>query len=104
MTASSSRLPRPKVTLIWAGDSAFDGKHYAHLPPPPPGKEHEDTEGMKFLSVKRQDLGPDEWRLLFPGMDLDVRVVEGEHHFSMMRDQGAEVLGPMIREALGVVV
>lgn len=102
MTASSSLHPRPKVSIIWAGDSAFDGKHYAHLPPPLPGHEHEDTEGMKFLSVKREDYGPDEWSSLFPGMDVTAKHIPGEHHFSMMRDKGADVLAPMMREALGV--
>lgn len=97
-----SSLPRPKVTIIWAGDSAFDGKHYAYLPPPPPGKEQEDTEGMKFLSEKRKDYGPDKWACLFPGMQLTSKFIQGEHHFSMMRDAGAEKLGPMMREAMGL--
>lgn len=97
-----SSLPRPKVTIIWAGDSAFDGKHYACLPPPSPGMEHEDTEGMKFLSEKRKDYGPDDWASLFPGMTLTAKFIEGEHHFSMMRDAGAEKLGPMMREAMGL--
>lgn len=53
-------LPRPKVTLIWAGDCAFDGKHYAYFPPPHPGEDYEDTDGMLFLSETRKDYGSDE--------------------------------------------
>jgi naphtho-gamma-pyrone polyketide synthase len=89
------------VTIVWAGACAFDGVRYAHIPPPATAEEAaEDTEGMKFLSEPRKDLGSGEWAALFPNCKVDVRVMHDEHHFSMMRDNGAQVLGEYLREAL----
>ncbi|KAF2211538.1 hypothetical protein CERZMDRAFT_42949 [Cercospora zeae-maydis SCOH1-5] len=93
---------KTKVMLIWAGECAFDGVRYAHLPPSA-GDTDEDTEGMKFLTEKRKDFGPTEWEKLFPGNDVVARVVESEHHFSMMRDAGARILVEHMREGLGIV-
>ncbi|KAF2230550.1 ketoacyl-synt-domain-containing protein [Viridothelium virens] len=88
-----------RVTIIWAGACAFDGKKYAYLPPAT--AEDEDTEGMKFLTERRTDLGPGKWAQLFPDRDVSVFVVDDEHHFSMMRAQGGERLGELIRESMG---
>ncbi|KAM3419059.1 hypothetical protein BST61_g5014 [Cercospora zeina] len=93
---------KTKVMLIWAGECAFDGVRYAHLPPSS-GDTDEDTEGMKFLTEKRKDFGATEWSGLFPGNDVDARVVESEHHFSMMRDGGAQTLVEHMRDGLGIV-
>ena len=90
----------PRVTIVWAGDCAFDGKKYAHFPPPLPGHEHEDTDGMDFLVKPRTDTGPGDWAALFPGAQITAKILRGEHHFSMMRDAGAERLVELIREAL----
>ncbi|KAI9689658.1 MAG: Type I Iterative PKS [Bogoriella megaspora] len=101
------RMPPPaeakspeKVTIIWAGSCAFDGERYAKLPAA--AREGEDTEGMKFLTEQRTDFGPGDWADLFPGRRISMHVVEGEHHFSMMRDQGADQLGRFIRDSLGL--
>ncbi|KAH8730335.1 hypothetical protein GQ44DRAFT_747268 [Phaeosphaeriaceae sp. PMI808] len=88
-----------RVTVIWAGDCAFGGK-YALFPPA--SMEGEDTEGMKFLTEQRTDFGPGKWADLFPGNHIDVYVVEGEHHFSMMRGKGGEQIGRMLRKALDI--
>ena len=90
-----------KVTLVWAGACAFDGDKYAPLPTS--NIEGEDTEGMKFLTEKRTDSGAGKWAELFPGRQINVEVIESEHHFSMMRDQGGELLGILIRKAIGAV-
>ena len=69
---------------------------------PPAMMQGEDTEGMKFLTQRRQDFGAGEWKDLFPGADLNVKTVDGEHHFSMMREKGAGVLAGYMREGLGI--
>ena len=94
----ANAIKNTKVTVIWAGECAFDGVRYAHLPAAT--AEDEDTEGMKFLTERRKDMGPGDWAALFPGVDISVHVVEGEQHFSMMRDNGAQRLVEMMREAL----
>lgn len=95
-----SRSPG-KVSIIWAGACAFGGKY---APLPPASMEGEDTEGMKFLTEQRTDFGPGEWANLFPGKEITVDVIDGEHHFSMMRGKGGEQLGQLMRKALGLVV
>lgn len=100
MPLDSPFSPR-KVTVIWAGGCAFGGKY---APLPPAQMQGGDTEGMKFLTEQRSDFGPGKWTDLFPGQQIEVRVVEGEHHFSMMRGKGAQQLGGFMRTALGLVV
>jgi pimeloyl-ACP methyl ester carboxylesterase len=90
-----------KVTIIWAGGCAF-GDKYAPLPAAQ--MESEDTEGMKFLTEQRTDFGPGKWAELFSGKQVNVDVVENEHHFSMMRGRGGEELVRYLRKALGVIV
>lgn len=88
------------VNIIWAGECALDGVKYAQLP-----KEHagdSDTEGMKFLTEKRRDFGPGGWANLFPGTNITVEVAQGEHHFSLMRNDGADRLAAFIRRAMAV--
>ncbi|GKT47439.1 non-reducing polyketide synthase pks27 [Colletotrichum spaethianum] len=87
-----------RVNIIWAGECAFDGVHYPHIPPAM--MEGEDCQGMKFLTERRKDFGPGEWALLFPGASITTRVIEGEHHFSMMRGSGAERLVKFVRSGL----
>lgn len=94
-----SNSPR-KISVIWAGECAFGGKY---APFPSASIEGEDTEGMKFLTEQRTDFGPDKWSYLFPGKHIEVDVIEGEHHFSMMRGKGGEQLGILIRKALGIM-
>jgi iterative type I PKS product template protein len=89
---------QPKASIIWAGSCAFENGLYAPLPDGT--GDDQDTEGMKFLTEKRQDFGPGEWADLFPGQDISVKVMEGEHHFSMMRGEGAEKLSGLIRDFL----
>ncbi|KAK1522186.1 beta-ketoacyl synthase [Colletotrichum costaricense] len=86
------------VNIIWAGECAFDGVRYPTLPPAM--MEGEDCEGMKFLTEKRKNFGPGEWALLFPGASITTTVIEGEHHFSMMRGSGADRLVDAIRRGL----
>jgi naphtho-gamma-pyrone polyketide synthase len=89
---------QPKVSIIWAGSSAFDGGNYAPLPA---GSANEETgEGMAFLTEKKKDLGPGEWATLFPGQDIRVHVLESEHHFSMMRGKGARRLSQLIKDSV----
>ncbi|KAF4548432.1 Polyketide synthase CTB1-like protein [Elsinoe fawcettii] len=90
----------PDVNLLWAGECAFDGVKYAHLPGAT--SDDEDTEGMKFLTEKRTDLGPGRWQELFPGKKLNCEVAVGEHHFSMMRGKGAEQLRDFIKRSIKV--
>jgi naphtho-gamma-pyrone polyketide synthase len=90
-----------KINVIWAGGCAFGGKY---APLPPASMVGEDTEGMRFLTEQRTDFGPDKWTNLFPGRHIDIDVVEGEHHFSMMRGKGAQQLGGFLRKTLGLLV
>nr|QGS83604.1 polyketide synthase [Shiraia bambusicola] len=90
-----------KVSIIWAGACAFGGKY---APLPPASMEGEDTEGMKFLTEQRTDFGPGDWARLFPGKEITVDVIDGEHHFSMMRGKGGEQLGQLMKKALGLIV
>jgi hypothetical protein len=90
---------QPRVSIIWAGSSAFEGGNYAPLPTASINEERT-SEGMKFLTEKRKDLGPGEWADLFPGQGLQVYVLESEHHFSMMRGEGAKRLSALIRGAI----
>ncbi|GAB7325180.1 hypothetical protein MBLNU13_g09258t1 [Cladosporium sp. NU13] len=87
-----------KVSIIWAGSSAFDGGDYEPLPL---ASANEETgKGMAFLTEKRKDLGPGGWADLFPGQELHVHVIEDEHHFSMMRGKGAKRLSGLIRDSI----
>lgn len=95
--ASSDKQPR--VSIVWAGTCAFDNGKYAPLPAQT--SEDPDTEGMKFLTQQREDFGAGDWANLFPGNQLDVHVVENEHHFSMMRGEGAAKLAKFMRLGLG---
>lgn len=90
---------QPKVTLVWAGSSAFDDGKYAPLPTQT--SDDPDTDGMKFLTQQRDDFGAGEWADLFPDNQINVHVVENEHHFSMMRGDGAVRLVEFMRQALG---
>ncbi|KAL6705696.1 hypothetical protein ACN47E_006485 [Coniothyrium glycines] len=93
--------PSPQVVnIVWAGSCAFGGKY---APFPSATFQDEDTEGMKFLTEQRVDFGPGLWADLFPGKDINVDVVEGSHHFSMMRGAGGEQLGEILRKAIGIV-
>ena len=94
-------VQKTQVTVIWAGECAFDGERYAKLPEAT--FDDEDGEGMKFLSERRKDFGPGEWADLFPGAKISTHVVDGEQHFSMMRDRGAQKLMEIMREAFGKV-
>jgi len=69
----------PKVSIIWACDSVMDGPDVPKLPPHP-----DDTEGMKFLTEKRNDFSANGWEELFPGVEIAIKKVEGATHFSMM--------------------
>jgi acyl carrier protein/pimeloyl-ACP methyl ester carboxylesterase len=68
-----------KVTIIWATECVMDGVHFPKLPPGP-----DDTEGMKFLTEQRTDFTAAGWEKLFPGAVIDIKRVEGAHHFSLM--------------------
>ncbi|KAK3713685.1 Non-reducing polyketide synthase ctb1 [Vermiconidia calcicola] len=94
----AAAIQKTKVTIVWAGECAFDGVRYDHLPSATDGDD--DTEGMKFLTERRQDRGPGEWADLFPGVKIGTHTVEGEQHFSMMRDRGAQKLVEIVREVL----
>ncbi|KAH8841019.1 Type I Iterative PKS [Pyricularia oryzae] len=87
-----------RVNIIWAAECAFDGLHYPGLPPVAP--DEVEVEGLKFLTEKRTDLGPGRWAELFPGVDIRTGVVQGEHHFSMMRGRGANKLTQLVRAGL----
>ena len=67
------------VSIIWATESVMDGIKFPKLEPRP-----DDTEGMKFLTEKRIDFSAAGWETLFPGVSVDVRRIDGAHHFSMM--------------------
>lgn len=103
---NESESKKMKVTIVWAGTSPFDEGKYAPLPTATAMEQNGDgdgeNEGMKFLTQKRRDFGPGDWAELFPGGELEVHVVEGEHHFSMMRGEGAGRLVGFLRRGLGV--
>ncbi|OLN84419.1 Conidial yellow pigment biosynthesis polyketide synthase 4 [Colletotrichum chlorophyti] len=86
-----------RVTIIWAGQTAFDGVRYSHLSA---AMREEDCEGMKFLTESRTDFGPGDWAKLLPGATIMTHTVEGEHHFSIMRGKGAEKVVEFIRGGL----
>ena len=90
----------PSVHIIWAAECALDGVRYARMPAET--MDDRDTAGMKFLTERRTDFGPGGWADLFPGANITVEVAEGEHHFSMMRNDGADRLANFIRKALDV--
>lgn len=69
----------PKVSIVWAGDCVFDGVKLPRFESRPG-----DAEGIKFLTEKRTDMSAREWQMLFPGVDVDARAMEGANHFSMM--------------------
>lgn len=91
----------PQVTLVWAGETPFDGVRYTRLPGAL-NQDDQESDGMKFLTHRRTDFGPGGWAKLFPNGNITVEVLKGEHHFSMMRGEGAVKLGQLMREALVV--
>lgn len=68
-----------KITVIWATECVMDGVNFPKLQPGP-----DDTEGMKFLTEPRTDFTAAGWENMFPGAVIDVKRIEGAHHFSMM--------------------
>ncbi|KAL9105864.1 MAG: hypothetical protein Q9227_009027 [Pyrenula ochraceoflavens] len=86
------------VNILWAGECALDGVRYPKLPPAT--DIDEDTEGMKFLTEKRNDFGPGDWATLFPGQDIRTETVLGEDHFSMMRGSGGEQISRFIEKVM----
>lgn len=68
-----------RATVIWATEVVMDGIKYPKLPP-----GADDTEGMKFLTERRTDFTGAGWENLFPGAVVDIKRVQGAHHFSMM--------------------
>ncbi|KAG8161359.1 hypothetical protein KVR01_009623 [Diaporthe batatas] len=103
LSARNNSVFDMKVSIIWAQECALDGVRYPKLPPRDAGQA-EDEEGVKFLSEPRTDFGPGRWAGLFPpGVSITTHIVEGEHHFSMMRGAGAERLAQLIKEATGCV-
>ncbi len=68
-----------KVAILWATECVMDGVDFPKLPPGP-----EDTEGMRFLTEQRTEFTAAGWVNLFPGAVVDIKRVEGAHHFSMM--------------------
>lgn len=68
-----------KVSIIWAPDTITDRPGVKKMEPHP-----DDTEGMKFLTERRTDFGPNGWDTLLPSSEIRIRRVENAHHFSMM--------------------
>lgn len=102
LSTRNSAVAEMKVAIIWAGECALDGVRYPKLPPRGAG-DVEDEEGVKFLAERRVDFGPGRWAGLFPpGVSVSTHVVEGEHHFGMMRGAGAERLVDLIKTATGI--
>ena len=66
----------PQTTIVWAAESALEG---VRLP-----RENNDTKGIKFLTEKRTDFSAGGWGRLFPGEDVEVHVIKGANHFSIM--------------------
>ncbi|KAK1993700.1 beta-ketoacyl synthase [Colletotrichum falcatum] len=83
-----------RVTIIWAGETAFDGIRHSH---PSAAMREEDCDGMKFLTESRTDFGPGDWAKLLPGATITTHAVAGEHHFSIVRGKGAEKVVEYIR-------
>ncbi|GAM38382.1 hypothetical protein TCE0_033f09060 [Talaromyces pinophilus] len=75
----------PLTTIIYAPECVFDGVVFPKLPPGP-----DDTEGMKFLTEKRTDFSGNAWAGFFPGETVNVEVIDGATHFSLMGTYAAE--------------
>lgn len=78
LTRSQSARLRT-VACIWAGESVVGND--TPLEPHP-----DDTEGMKFLTVRRTDYSTAGWERLVPGVDASAvlcQKLEGAHHFSL---------------------
>ncbi|WQF82950.1 Putative thioesterase, Acyl transferase domain superfamily, phosphopantetheine binding ACP [Colletotrichum destructivum] len=92
---------RMRVTIVWAGQTAFDGVRYASLSEAlRADAEAGEREGVRFLTESRTDFGPGDWAKLLPGAAISTHAVEGEHHFSIMRGKGAEKVVEFVRGGL----
>ncbi|GIZ49851.1 hypothetical protein CKM354_001287000 [Cercospora kikuchii] len=89
---------RTSVTIIWAGACAFDDQKYPGLPDTKQFSLSE-MEGIQFLTQRRTDFGAGKWAQLLHDHEVNVRTIEDEHHFSMMR-HGASKLARIIGTAL----
>ncbi|KAJ5525439.1 polyketide synthase [Penicillium frequentans] len=84
----------PTTHVIWACDSidAHVDDKFEH--------RDDDPEGLKFLTVARQDYGPCGWETLLPEAKMRFARVRGANHFSMMKGDLAANLSEIIKHAL----
>ena len=69
----------PRTSILWASDCVTDGGKFPVFTESP-----SDPEGIKFLTEKRVDFSAGDWGCLFPGGKIEVVVLSGANHFSMM--------------------
>ncbi|KAL4781318.1 beta-ketoacyl synthase [Aspergillus varians] len=84
----------PKTHVIWASD-AID--KYCM---PKFERRPDDPEGLRFLTEARTDYGPCGWETLLPDNKMDFAQIADVNHFSMMRGEGARLLGEVIENFL----
>lgn len=84
----------PTTHVIWACDSidAHVDNKFEH--------RNDDPEGLKFLTVGRQDYGPCGWETLLPVAKMRFARVRDANHFSMMKGDLAASLSELIKHAL----
>jgi len=69
----------PKTSIVWASECVTDGVKF-----PAFRTDKNDPQGIKFLTEKRTDFTAGEWAELFPGDVIEVEVMQGANHFSLM--------------------
>ncbi|KAJ5794563.1 polyketide synthase [Penicillium paradoxum] len=84
----------PTTHIIWACDSID-----AHLDTKFEHRD-DDPEGLKFLTVARQDYGPCGWETLLPRTNMRFARVSRANHFSMMQGELARNLSEIMKHAL----
>ncbi|KAJ5941158.1 polyketide synthase [Penicillium verrucosum] len=84
-------IDAPKTQIIWACD-AID----KHLEPKFEART-DDPEGLKFLTMEREDFGPAGWDSLLPMTNIALSRIYGANHFSMMQSEHAKRLGEEIQ-------
>ncbi|KAJ5347272.1 hypothetical protein MYU51_004319 [Penicillium brevicompactum] len=84
----------PTTHIIWACNSidAHVENKFEH--------RDNDPEGLKFLTLARQDYGPCGWEKLLPEANMRFARVSGANHFSMMKGELAGNLSGIIKHAL----
>jgi naphtho-gamma-pyrone polyketide synthase len=85
----------PETLIIWAKDGVCKD---ASDPRPEP--QPEDPKEMGWLLENRTELGPNGWDKLLPIEKIEIQVVEGANHFSLVREPKGAVVAAAIQKAI----